>query len=130
MRWPPWSSDASSSKYHDENRKPVSWTDSVNATDWEHYKEPRTILSATVLTATTLFLVHIYRLYLRRIPEAANIQPNFFRKRSVFGHVTSVGDGDNFRLFHTPGGRLTGWGWLPGRKLPTKREELKARTVS
>lgn len=40
-----------------------------------------------------------------------------------------MGDGDNFRLFHTPGGRLTGWEWMPGRKVPTKREELKDRTV-
>jgi len=40
-----------------------------------------------------------------------------------------VGDGDNFRLYHTPGGRLLGWGWFPGRKVPTDPKELRQRTV-
>lgn len=38
----------------------------------------------------------------------------------MFGQATSVGDGDNFRLYHTPGGRLLGWGWMPGRKVPQR----------
>jgi hypothetical protein len=44
--------------------------------------------------------------------------------------VTSVGDGDNFRIYHTPGGRLAGWGWLPGRRIPMDKKELKDQTVS
>ena len=128
MRWPPWSSRSPSQD--DEDIKPsVSWTNSLNATDWAHYTDPRTVIPTILLTGTTLLLVRLYRSYLRRIPEAANIQPGFFRRRSLFGRVTSVGDGDNFRLFHTPGGRLAGWGWMPGRNVPTKREELKDRTV-
>lgn len=47
----------------------------------------------------------------------------------MFGTVTSVGDADNFRLFHTPGGRLTGWGWLPGRQVPTEKGQLVGKTV-
>lgn len=43
--------------------------------------------------------------------------------------MTRVGDADNFHLFHTPGGRLTGWGWLPGRKVPEKKADLKGKTV-
>jgi len=43
--------------------------------------------------------------------------------------VTSVGDADNFRLFHTPGGRLTGWGWLPGRRVHDDKKWLKDKTV-
>ncbi len=40
----------------------------------------------------------------------------------------SVGDADNFRLFHTPGGRLLGWGWL--RQIPEARKDLaKAGTL-
>jgi len=38
----------------------------------------------------------------------------------MFGTATSVGDGDNFRFYHTPGGRLLGWGWMPGRKVPLR----------
>lgn len=68
-----------------------------------------------------------WRSYLRRLARAQNIDPDFFRRRSLFGKVTSVGDGDGFHLFHTPGGRLAGWGWL--RKVPTDRKALKGRTV-
>jgi hypothetical protein len=41
-----------------------------------------------------------------------------------------VGDGDNFRVFHTPGGRLAGWGWLPWRRVPKEKKDLKNKTVS
>lgn len=127
MRWPPWSSD-SPKNVNDKNR-PVSWTDNLNSTNWSHYTEARTVVPTVLLTATILISVHIYRSYLRRIPHAANIAPSFFRKRSLFGTVTRVGDGDNFHLYHTPGGRLAGWGWLPGRKVPEKKNDLKNRTV-
>jgi hypothetical protein len=80
-----------------------------------------------LLTGTTLALVRLWRMYLRRIPGAGHVQPGFFRKRSLFGTVTRVGDGDNFHLYHTPGGRLAGWGWL--RKVPTKPADLKGKTV-
>lgn len=43
--------------------------------------------------------------------------------------MTRVGDADNFHLFHQPGGRLTGWGWFPGRKIPEKKGLLKGKTV-
>lgn len=128
MRWPPWS--AAGGKDENEKKKPVSWPDSLNATNWSHYTEPRTVIPTILLTATILVLVRVHRLYLRRIPEAINVAPGFFRKRSLFGTVTRVGDGDNFHLYHTPGGRLTGWGWFPGRKIPEKKGDLKNRTVS
>ena len=72
--------------------------------------------------------IQLYANYLRRIPGAAYVRPTFFRSRSLFGRVSSVGDGDNFHLFHTPGGRAVGWGWL--RKVPESRKALKDRTVS
>ncbi|KAL8748249.1 MAG: hypothetical protein Q9184_007469, partial [Pyrenodesmia sp. 2 TL-2023] len=58
-----------------------------------------------------------------------DIGHHIWRKRSLFGYVTSVGDADNFRIFHTPGGRLAGWGWLPWRRVPDKVKELKDNTV-
>ncbi len=127
MRWPPWSSN--SERDTEEKRRPVSWTDNLNATDWSHYTDPRTIIPTLLLTTTILASVRLYRSYLRRIPEATHIRPGFFRKRSLFGTVTRVGDADNFHLFHTPGGRLAGWGWLPGRKIPQKKADLKGNTV-
>jgi len=125
MRWPPWSKERDS----DDKKGQVSWTDSLNATDWSHYTDPRTIIPTLLLTTAILASVRVYRTYLRRIPEAGYIRPGFFRRRSLFGIVTRVGDGDNFHLFHTPGGRLAGWGWMPGRKIPKKKSELKDNTV-
>lgn len=126
MRWPPWSSEKD-----DDDKKKVtgSWTNSLNATDWSHYTDPRTVVPTLLLTSAILVSVRIYSLYLRRIPDAGYIRPGFFRRRSLFGTVTRVGDGDNFHLFHTPGGRLAGWGWMPGRKIPVKSSELKGKTV-
>ena len=124
MPWGPWSS-----RDDKEDKKPVRWTDTLNATDWSHYTDPRNVVPVVLLTATCLGSYTFYRSYLRRIPQATLVRPGFWRKRSLFGQVTSVGDGDNFRLFHTPGGRLAGWGWMPGRKVPEKRKELKDKTV-
>jgi hypothetical protein len=127
MRWPPWSSN--SERDGDDKKRSVSWSNSLNSTDWAHYTDPRTIVPTLLLTTTILISVRLYRSYLRRIPEATYIRPAFFRKRSLFGTVTRVGDADNFHLFHTPGGRLAGWGWIPGRKIPKKKADLKGNTV-
>ncbi|KAI0596981.1 hypothetical protein F4775DRAFT_270089 [Biscogniauxia sp. FL1348] len=119
MPWPFSSGDSS--------RRHVSWTDSLNGTDWEHYKDPRNWVPTLLVTTTVVASLQFYRSYLRRIPGVTHIQPNFFRKRSILGKVTSVGDGDNFHLFHTPGGRLAGWGWL--RQVPKTRADLKSKTI-
>ena len=126
MRWPLWSSTPE--KDEKEKKSAPSWSDSFNATDWSHYTDPRTIIPTLLLTTTILVSVRLYRSYLRRIPEATYIRPGFFRKRSLFGTVTRVGDADNFHLFHMPGGRLAGWGWL--RKIPGDKRALKGKTVS
>ncbi|KAF9633487.1 hypothetical protein BFW01_g4381 [Lasiodiplodia theobromae] len=123
MRWP-------GSGSSDDSRRPVSkWNENLNAIDWQHYTEPRQVIPTLLLTATTLFFVRVYKSYLRRIPSVNHIKPAFFRERSLFGTVTRVGDADNFHLFHTPGGRLAGWGWLPGRKIPASGKELMSKTI-
>jgi hypothetical protein len=93
------------------------------------FAEPQTIAAALVLSAAFIGVFKFYGSFLRRIPEAGNINPTFFRKRSIFGKVTAVGDGDNFRIYHTPGGWLAGWGWLPWRRVPKDRKKLKNQTV-
>lgn len=113
MKWPPWSNPTP-----DDRPLARLWA-----------KKRDLILPTLVLTSGTLTLIYGYRNYVRRIRDATAIYPSFFRHRSLFGQVTSVGDGDNFRLFHTPGGRLLGWGWFPGRKVPGTRAELKDETV-
>lgn len=107
----------------------VDWNSKLNAFDWKQFTEPRNLIPNVLLTGGILFVVYVHQRFLRRVPEATAISPADFRKRSLLGQVTSVGDGDNFRLYHTPGGRLVGWGWLPWMKVPTDKKELKDRTV-
>jgi endonuclease YncB( thermonuclease family) len=130
MRWP-WSQNPHNGDRSDDStrKKPVSWAESLNATDWSQYTEARTVVPSIILTLTTLTVIRMYKSYLRRIPNVDYIKPELFRKRSLFGKVTSVGDADNFRFFHTPGGRLAGWEWLPWKTVPTKRDKLSAKTV-
>ncbi|KAI4231479.1 MAG: hypothetical protein L6R40_007729 [Gallowayella cf. fulva] len=124
MRWP-W---ASSSTDLDE-KSGVPLNNDAVATDWSHYRDPRNITPVIVLTGGAFVLSAFYRSYLKRIPQAINVAPQFWRKRSLFGRVVTVGDADNFRLFHTPGGRLAGWGWLPWRTVPKEVKALKDETV-
>ena len=119
----------SSSHIRNERSRRTDWTDSLNRTDWSHYTDPRNLVPVILLTSTCIGSYAFYRSYLRRIPQAGFIQPSFWRRRSLFGFVTRVGDGDNFHLFHTPGGRLTGWGWLPWRQVPKQGKDLKERTI-
>ena len=111
-------------------RKSADWSSLITTTPLQLFFARENILPTAVLTGTCLAFYAFYRSYLRRIPVAGNISPGFFRKRSLVGRVTSVGDGDNFRVFHTPGGRLAGWGWLPWRRVPNEKKELKNKTVS
>lgn len=106
-----------------------SWPSTHPPNDLTFYLSPQFLLPATLLTGTVLLGRGMYNAYLRRMPGASSVPATYFTKeKTLFGVVTSVGDGDGFRLFHTPGGRLAGWGWLPWRKIPTGRA-LKDQTV-
>ncbi|KAK5689749.1 putative endonuclease lcl3 [Elasticomyces elasticus] len=64
-----------------------------------------------------LVLARLYKRFIRRIPTHEYLRPTDFRKRTFYGYVPSVGDGDNFHFFHTPGGRWAGWGWRSGKEV-------------
>ena len=110
----------------------MPWTSPNNNDPWHktalsHLTQPSVLLSSAGLTLASLGAIRVYKRHLRRLTSIGHIKPEDFRRKSIFGKVTSVGDGDNFRLYHTPGGRWAGWGW--GRRVPEKREELKDQTV-
>ncbi|KAF9381951.1 putative endonuclease lcl3 [Podila verticillata] len=85
-------------------------------------------LIATAVFGITTTAVVFYRTRLRRIPTPAYMTPNMLRgKRIMRGKVTSVGDSDNFRFYHTPGGIWAGWGWL--RHVPTAKKALMEQTI-
>ncbi|KKY14420.1 putative nuclease domain-containing protein [Phaeomoniella chlamydospora] len=96
------------------------------------YTNPSVLVPTVLLTTVLLSTISLSRRYLTHFPSASHIPPSFFRTRSLFGRVTSVGDADNFRLYHTPGGRLAGWGWLrhipsiTDPKTSTKRIKVKS----
>lgn len=129
MVWPFGASAPKKDTEH-ENRpkkRPVSWSDSLRSSEVGPLEAAKAWAPMVGFSLVGLAALQLYANYLRRIPGAAYVRPNFFRNRSLYGKVTSVGDGDNFHLFHTPGGKAVGWGWL--RKVPESRKELKGRTV-
>lgn len=91
---------------------------------------PLVILYGLGTSITVLGGFTLYTKYFRRIKRAIDIPTSFFRKRWIYGKVTSVGDGDNFHLYHLPGGYFAGWGWL--RRVPeiNKFRELKGETIA
>src|SRR5690242_2187005 len=102
MRWP-WSGDETEQK----KTGPAGWTEHSSSNDWAtSLRRPLALLPSLVLTVAPVAGVRPYKSYLRRIPTINHIRPACFRRRSLFGQVTSVGDAVNFRLYHTPGGRL------------------------
>lgn len=88
----------------------------------------RDVLIPTSILCGTVFLgAYVYKHFFRRIATSYDIPEGYFRKRSLLGKVTAVGDADNFRFYHTPGGILAGWGWL--RRIPKSPRELANQTI-
>ncbi|KAK6455391.1 uncharacterized protein RJT20DRAFT_128599 [Scheffersomyces xylosifermentans] len=89
---------------------------------------PKVLLLSAGITTSLVLSYKFYRRYIVRIRTYLDITPKILDGRQkLYGYVTRVGDGDNFRFFHTPGGMLMGWGWL--RKIPTGRTALKDETL-
>ncbi|PVH16643.1 uncharacterized protein CXQ87_004938 [Candidozyma duobushaemuli] len=89
---------------------------------------PKVLLMTAGATASILLSYKFYTRYIRRIRSYLDLSHDILDgQRNLYGKVTRVGDGDNFRFFHTPGGIIAGWGWL--RKIPTKPSELKDETL-
>ena len=128
MAWP-WPTSSSTSTEH-EAECVEDTSQHLGPFIPEAWYEPNVILPALALTSIFLFTYHTYARRLRRYPTIDHLPPAIYEaknKRKLLGYVTSVGDGDNFRFFHTPGGRLAGWGWL--RKIPSDKKGLKGETI-
>ncbi|BFZ53465.1 putative endonuclease lcl3 [Savitreella phatthalungensis] len=119
------SDDDSATRTRTQSRDAGSQTDSTVP------QAAMVVAGAIALTGASLACYHVYRRYLRRYPTINHLPAQIYSAdrdgRGLLGYVTSVGDGDNFRFFHTPGGRLMGWGWL--RRVPTERKDLKDQTI-
>lgn len=87
--------------------------------------DTRVILVSTILTSSIFGGYRFYSKFLRPIHKVTDIPSSYFYRKSLLGKVTSVGDGDNFHFFHTPGGILGGWHWL---RFPPKTNQKNIRT--
>lgn len=76
------------------------------------WSNPKVILFSLMLTGSILTSLSVFNRYFKRYESAKDIPSHIFKKSFLKGKVTSVGDGDNFHFYHTPGGVLGGWGWL------------------
>ncbi|EQL03161.1 hypothetical protein G6O67_007069 [Ophiocordyceps sinensis] len=130
MAWPFGPSGSpDGSKDDDEAKKQRgSWMGLLGPLQRDPFAAAREWAPMVLFSLVGLGALQLYANYLRRIPGADYVRPSFFRSRSLFGRVTSVGDGDGFHMFHTPGGRAAGWGWL--RRVPDTRKELRDRTIT
>ncbi|KAH0579909.1 hypothetical protein H2248_002732 [Termitomyces sp. 'cryptogamus'] len=84
--------------------------------------------SISIGIALTTTSIAITKQYGRRIRNSDWVTPDMFRRRRwVRGVVTSVGDADNFRLYHTP---PLGFRWpFKFRRVPSINKELKDETI-
>ncbi|KAI0075237.1 staphylococcal nuclease [Panus rudis PR-1116 ss-1] len=71
----------------------------------------------------------MYIKHFKRIPTGEYVTPEMISGRHwIKGKVTSVGDSDGFRLYHTPG---FGWRWpFKFRSVPSTNKELQNQTLS
>ena len=89
---------------------------------------PKVLLLSAGITTTAFLSYKFHQRYVTRLRTYLDITPKILdNQQKLYGYVTRVGDGDNFRFFHTPGGVFMGWGWL--RKIPTNRNQLKDETL-
>ncbi|OBA18957.1 SNase-domain-containing protein [Metschnikowia bicuspidata var. bicuspidata NRRL YB-4993] len=89
---------------------------------------PKVLLLSGGVTAGAFFSFRFYGRFIRRRRTYLDLTPRILDgQQKLRGRVTRVGDGDNFRFYHTPGGALMGWGWA--RKVPEKRKDLKNETL-
>ncbi|KAI0632698.1 hypothetical protein C8Q77DRAFT_1059037 [Trametes polyzona] len=131
--WIPWSSGSKPpNKDTSKEFKNVS-----NANDLVAVLDARAAAFPPHLLALTAFLLggatalggsYVYVRHFRRILNGEWVTPEMLAKRRwIKGYVTSVGDADNFRLYHTPG---IGWRWpLKFRRIPVERADLKNQTI-
>ncbi|KAJ3799641.1 hypothetical protein GGU11DRAFT_776203 [Lentinula aff. detonsa] len=92
---------------------------------------PPQLLVVSAFAAGAIASIGVVRIHgrsFKRIQNSDWITPESFeKKRWIKGVVLSVGDADNFRLYHTPG---IGWTWpLKFRRVPPTPKEYKNRTI-
>ena len=85
------------------------------------------LIDSCLILGTVFGAIAGYRRYLRQYTSVESIPHTVFKRRWLYGKATSVGDGDNLRFYHMPGGLLGGWGIF--REVPMlERQQVKTRS--
>ncbi|KAG7087389.1 hypothetical protein E1B28_013360 [Marasmius oreades] len=105
-----------------------NWTPNSNTFNIGSHSQQILLGGFIAGSVTTIVALKVYTQSFRRIKNGNWITPDMFaKKRWIKGVATNVGDGDNFRLYHTPG---IGWRWpVKFRRIPVKSRELKDQTI-
>lgn len=89
---------------------------------------PKVLILSLGVSTSVILSFRVYKRHFSRIRSYLDLTPDMLEgNRKLFGRVTRVGDGDNFRFYHMPGGVFLGWGWL--KHVPTKKADLKEQTL-
>jgi len=126
--WPPWTTSTRT-----DTGKPDDVAEELPTKLKKQFDAlPPSVLALTAFalgSATAISTVLVYRRYGRRIRNVNSITPELLaRKRWLKGVVTSVGDADNFKFFHTP--TLGGYTWpFKFRSVPSVGKDLKDETL-
>ncbi|KAF9476914.1 SNase-domain-containing protein [Pholiota conissans] len=129
MHWPSWIPPEASKKATVTVQEIDGAVEKFKA---QFHTLPRSVVALMTFTlgsVATLSSVLMYKRYGRRIRHSEWVTPKLLtRKRWLKGVVTSVGDADNFRFFHTP--TFGGYSWpLKFRRIPSLSKDLKNETL-
>ncbi|RPD65276.1 staphylococcal nuclease [Lentinus tigrinus ALCF2SS1-7] len=118
MPWPPWSMPAEPTLRQDLTRtlRKELWLD----------RTPGQQLAIQMAAVGAASFVLKRLVFGRRIANSDSVTPRMLRNKKLLrGYVTRVEDGDDFRLYHTPG-----FGWKSEfRTIPSEPEDLKDKTI-
>ncbi|KAF5329709.1 hypothetical protein D9619_009157 [Psilocybe cf. subviscida] len=115
--WIPWA------KKQEKEDNLLNTIDDVFVQLIAQFEELPTPVAAGIIfglgSVATVSTVLIHKRYAHRVRNSDWVTPTLLtRKRWLKGVVTSVGDGDNFRFFHTP--TLSGYSWpFKFRRIPS-----------
>ncbi|KAF8503878.1 hypothetical protein JB92DRAFT_2739261 [Gautieria morchelliformis] len=92
------------------------------------FATPQVATAFALGSLSTVGVIALRTRCFKRIPTSDWVHPRVIAKKKwIKGVVTSVGDGDGFRLYHTPG---PFWTWpLKLRRVPVTAKELKDETI-
>ncbi|KAI0319416.1 hypothetical protein OF83DRAFT_1170246 [Amylostereum chailletii] len=108
-----------------QEEKPAIRTHASLAQRWKQLSHAQQVL---MVVLAPIVAMNVYHRFFRRLRNAEWVTPDILKERRwIKGVVTSVCDGDDFFLYHTP---AFGWRWpLKFRNIPDTAKGLEEQTI-